>query len=166
MKTVGKYPYKQYSFIQGGDGGMEYAMCTLILGEGTFDGLIGVIAHEMAHSWFQFVLASNESKHGWMDEGFTSYLEDLGMNEIAEKKAENPYEDAYNSYFYLAKSGKEQPLSTHADRYDLNIAYSISSYSKGDSFFGAIGLLHWERKPDENAEKILCRFQIQASNAQ
>jgi hypothetical protein len=26
--TVGDYPYKQYSFIQGGDGGMEYAMCT------------------------------------------------------------------------------------------------------------------------------------------
>jgi hypothetical protein len=27
-KTVGDYPYKQYSVIQGGDGGMEYAMCT------------------------------------------------------------------------------------------------------------------------------------------
>jgi hypothetical protein len=38
-QTVGKYPYDQYSVIQGGDGGMEYAMCTLILGEGTFDGL-------------------------------------------------------------------------------------------------------------------------------
>jgi hypothetical protein len=33
-KTVGDYPYKQYSIIQGGDGGMEYAMCTLILGQG------------------------------------------------------------------------------------------------------------------------------------
>jgi uncharacterized protein YutD len=32
-KTVGDYPYKQYSVIQGGDGGMEYAMCTLILGQ-------------------------------------------------------------------------------------------------------------------------------------
>jgi hypothetical protein len=29
-KNVGNYPYKQYSFIQGGDGGMEYAMCTLM----------------------------------------------------------------------------------------------------------------------------------------
>ncbi|WP_395044585.1 M1 family metallopeptidase, partial [Flavobacterium sp.] len=63
-KIVGIYPYKQYSVIQGGDGGMEYAMCTLILGEGTFDGLQGVIAHEMAHSWFQHILASNESKYG------------------------------------------------------------------------------------------------------
>ena len=33
--------YKQYSFIQGGDGGMEYAMCTLILGNGTLQGIYG-----------------------------------------------------------------------------------------------------------------------------
>jgi hypothetical protein len=30
LQQVGDYPYKQYSVIQGGDGGMEYAMCTLI----------------------------------------------------------------------------------------------------------------------------------------
>jgi hypothetical protein len=30
-KTVGDYPYKQYSVIQGGDGGMEYAMCTYLV---------------------------------------------------------------------------------------------------------------------------------------
>ena len=29
-KTIGPYPYKQYSVVQGGDGGMEYAMLTLI----------------------------------------------------------------------------------------------------------------------------------------
>ena len=27
---VGRYPYKQYTVAQGGDGGMEYAMMTLI----------------------------------------------------------------------------------------------------------------------------------------
>ena len=32
-KNIGAYPYKQYSVIQGGDGGMEYGMCTLITGE-------------------------------------------------------------------------------------------------------------------------------------
>ncbi|MET0760090.1 MAG: M1 family aminopeptidase, partial [Flavobacterium sp.] len=133
-ETVGKYPYEQYSVIQGGDGGMEYAMCTLILGEGTFEGLLGVIAHEMAHSWFQHILASNESKHGWMDEGFTSFLEDLGLNEIAEKKAENPFTGSYNGYFSMVNSGKELPQTTHADRFDENRVYSISSYSKGEIF--------------------------------
>ena len=133
-KTVGNYPYKQYSVIQGGDGGMEYAMCTLILGQGDWDGLLGVTAHEMAHSWFQHVLASNESKHGWMDEGFTSFLEDYGLNEIAEKKVENPFSGAYKGYFWMANSGKELPQSTHADRFDENRVYSITSYSKGELF--------------------------------
>src|SRR5690606_40204381 len=31
-KTFGPYPYKQYSFIHGGDGGMEYPMATLLAG--------------------------------------------------------------------------------------------------------------------------------------
>ena len=76
---VGDYPYKQYSVIQGGDGGMEYAMCTLILGEGSFSGLFGVTAHEMAHTWFQFLLATNELKHYWK----------------AEKKKRNKTEEDY-----------------------------------------------------------------------
>ena len=33
-KNYGEYPYKQYSIIQGGDGGMEYPMCTLITARG------------------------------------------------------------------------------------------------------------------------------------
>jgi hypothetical protein len=64
-KTVGDYPYKQYSVIQGGDGGMEYAMCTLILGQGTFEGLLGGTQWRIHGS---SMCASNESKHGWMDE--------------------------------------------------------------------------------------------------
>ena len=57
-----------------GDGGMEYGMCTLITGERDFSSLVGVTAHELAHSWFHFVLATNESQHEWMDEGFTEYF--------------------------------------------------------------------------------------------
>lgn len=132
--TIGKYPYNQYSVIQGGDGGMEYAMCTLILGEGKLDGLVGVIAHEMAHAWFQGVLASNESKHPWMDEGFTTFLEDFGIYELSDKKGENPIFGSYRGYRKLVDSGKEQPLSTHGDRFDENKSYSTAAYSKGEVF--------------------------------
>jgi hypothetical protein len=153
-KTVGEYPYKQYSIIQGGDGGMEYAMCTLILGNGTYEGLLGVIGHEMAHSWFQHVLATNESKHGWMDEGFTSFLEDLGLNEIAEKKVENPFSGAYKGYFSMVNSGKELPQTTHADRFDENRVYSISSYSKGELFLTQLRYLIGK----ENLMKTLKKY--------
>ena len=140
-QIVGQYPYKQYSVIQGGDGGMEYSMCTLVLGEGKIDGFVGLIAHELGHSWFQHTLASNESKHFWMDEGFTSYIEDYVVNEIGSKKVANPFSGAYKNYISLANSGNEQPLSTHADRFDVNRSYSISAYSKGEVFMAQLEYL-------------------------
>ena len=151
---VGKYPYKQYSVIQGGDGGMEYAMCTLILGEGKLEGLIGVIAHEMGHSWFQHVLATNESKHSWMDEGFTSYIEEMALNELSDKKVENPFEGSYKAYVSLANSGKEQPLSTHADRYDENRSYGTASYVKGCLFLTQLQYLIGKENLDQTVKRF------------
>ncbi len=138
-KNIGKYPYKQYSILQGGDGGMEYAMCTLITGERSFNSLAGVTSHEMAHSWFQHVLATNEAQHEWMDEGFTSFISDLCMNEVMDQNKENPFEGAYRGYTFLANSGKEQPQSTHADRYSYNQAYGLSAYTKGSVFLAQLG---------------------------
>lgn len=157
-KIVGQYPYKQYSVIQGGDGGMEYAMCTLITGN-KYEGLVSVTAHEFGHSWFQHILASNENEHGWMDEGFTTYIEDLAMHTLMppkDKKEEqaNPFAGSYANYFYMVKTGKEQPLSTQADRFDLNMLYSISSYSKGSLFLSQLGYIIGE----ENLANTLKRY--------
>ncbi|MEM8926593.1 MAG: M1 family metallopeptidase [Bacteroidota bacterium] len=138
-KNIGAYPYQQYSVVQGGDGGMEYAMSTLITGERSFGSLVGVMVHEMAHSWFQHVLATNESKHSWMDEGFTSFISALCMNEIMAQGKDNPFQGSYKGYFALIKAGKEQPQTTHADRYDLNFAYGIAAYSKGAVFLSQLG---------------------------
>ena len=159
-KIVGQYPYKQYSVIQGGDGGMEYAMCTLVLGEGKPDGFVGLIAHEMGHSWFQHILASNESKHGWMDEGFTSFIEDLAVNELAEKKVINPFAGAYKGYYFLVNSGKEQSLSTHADRFDSNQPYSIASYSKGEIFLSQLIYLIGKDNLMKTLKRYYAEFQF------
>ena len=130
-KNVGKYPYEQYSVIQGGDGGMEYGMCTLITGERSFESLLGVTAHEIGHTWFQFLMASNESKHPWLDEGFAEYTCTLIENTILGVETSEPMKRHFNRYFELALSGIEQPMSTHADRFAYNNSYSISTYSKG-----------------------------------
>ena len=137
-ENVGQYPYKQYSVIQGGDGGMEYAMSTLITGKRSFGGLFGVTAHEMAHTWFQFLLASNESLHPWMDEGFTSYISGKASHEILKKGDGNPNTGPYRGYNYVIKNNIEEPLTTHADRYELNTAYSIASYVKGSMFLSQL----------------------------
>lgn len=153
-KHIGPYPYKQYSVIQGGDGGMEYAMSTLITGERNFGSLVGVTAHELAHSWFQFVLATNEQKHEWMDEGFTSYISALAMNEIMGEGQENPWANSYKSYEYLAKSGLEEPQTLHADRFELNFAYGASAYSKGAIFLAQLGYIIGK----DNLEKTIKRY--------
>lgn len=151
---IGAYPYDQYSVIQGGDGGMEYAMCTLITGEREFGSLVGVTAHEMAHAWFQHILATDEAQHEWMDEGFTTYISSLAMNEVMDQNKENPLEGTYRGYVSLANSGYEQPQSTHADRYEFNQAYGISAYSKGAVFLGQLGYLIGE----DNLKKTLNRY--------
>ena len=151
---IGKYPYNQYSVIQGGDGGMEYAMCTLITGERSVGSLIGVTAHEMAHTWFQFLLATNESKHEWMDEGFTEFISNRAMNEIMVQNKVNPSESSYVNYIALARSDKEQPLTTHADRYEYNTIYNIAAYSKGEVFISQLGYVIGE----ENLAKTIKRY--------
>lgn len=137
-ENVGQYPYKQYSVVQGGDGGMEYAMATLITGKRKFGSLFGVTAHEMAHTWFQFLLASNESLHPWMDEGFTSYISNKAENKILKEGKVNPHAGSYNGYNYVVNNNIEEPLSTHADRYNTNTAYGVASYSKGNIFLSQL----------------------------
>ena len=144
-KTIGPYPYKQYSIIQGGDGGMEYGMCTLITGGANFNGLVGTMRHEMGHSWFQFALATNESEHAWMDEGFTSFIATMARNAMSKEPVANPFERTYGAYYYLVKSGKQEPLSTHADRFNTNMAYSIASYVSGQMFLSQLGyVIGWD----------------------
>ncbi len=140
-ENVGQYPYKQYSFIQGGDGGMEYAMCTLITSGSNYGSLLGTASHELAHTWFQFLLASNEAKHEWMDEGFASYISSHAMNSLREEKRANPLAGSYRGYIGLATSGYEQPLTTHADRYAFNGAYGAAAYSKGAVFLAQLGYI-------------------------
>ncbi|WP_431157093.1 M1 family metallopeptidase [Winogradskyella poriferorum] len=153
-ENVGEYPYDQYSVIQGGDGGMEYAMCTLITGERNYGSLLGVTSHEMAHTWFQFLLASNEAKHEWMDEGFTSYISSLASNSLKENKSSNPVAGSYRGYIALANSGYEQPLTTHADRYAYNQVYGASAYSKGSVFLAQLGYIIGE----ENLKKTIKKY--------
>ncbi|MDB4163619.1 M1 family metallopeptidase [Flavobacteriaceae bacterium] len=153
-ENIGEYPWKQYSVIQGGDGGMEYAMSTLITGGEQYSRLLGTTSHEMAHAWFQHILANNEAKHAWMDEGFASYIDVLAENSVLGKTPQNPFKRSYESYRRLANSGVEQPQTTHSDRYNYNFAYSVSAYSKGSVFLSQLGYIVGPK----TLKKILKRY--------
>ncbi len=134
----GEYPYPQYTNLQGGDGGMEYPMGTLITGGRSLGSLVGVMVHEMYHSWFQNVLATNESLLEWMDEGFTSYASAETMNHLFNQNSDFPYAGSYRGYYSLVESGMEEPMTTHADHYETNFAYGRAAYSKGAVFLGQL----------------------------
>ena len=72
-QLVGDYPYQQYSVIKVVMAHGIRHVCSNT-GKRSFNSLVGVTIHEVAHSWFQFVLATNESKYSWFDEGFMEYI--------------------------------------------------------------------------------------------
>lgn len=146
--TFGRYAYPSYTFIQGGDGGMEYGMCTLILGEHRgLERLVGLMVHEGAHSWFQQMLASNESTQPWIDEGFTSYAESLVMHQLFPPASPepNPFIQSINSYINFTKTGKEEPAVWLADHHYDGRAYSVASYTKGELFLVQLGYIMGEQ---------------------
>ena len=92
--SVGEYPYNIVQAVQGPEsfgGGMEYPTITVISPANNGKDLDLTIAHEIGHNWFYSILASNERKNPWMDEGINSY-----------------YENSYNTSKYGEGSKKEQ----------------------------------------------------------
>lgn len=146
--NIGPYPWEQYSVIQGGDGGMEYAMCTMITGERPYSSLLGVTAHELAHAWFQHILANNEAKHPWMDEGFTEYITSLSEEYVSGSFSDFPHKSSYDRYFMINNFQKgnpdieiDQPQTIHSDRWNFNFSYGANAYSKGSVFLSQLGYI-------------------------
>lgn len=137
-ENFGAYPYPTYSFIQGGDGGMEYGMCTMIMGNAkSLEGLADLMFHEASHSWFQHILASNESMRAWMDEGFTSYTEHLMMAKIFPdyvKNYPNPHYNSVEFYTEFIKTRQEEVMGIFSDHFLTNNGYSVAAYIKGELF--------------------------------
>jgi len=171
-KYFGQYPYKQFSVIQGGDGGMEYPMSTLITGNR--GSLLGVTIHESMHDWYHGVLGSNEALHPWMDEGFTSYASSRISQHIsmATKGESAPVptietigsRSGQGSYLRSAASGNEEAMSTHSDHYDLNGIYSAAAYGKGAVWMSQMGYVIGEEARDRGLLEYFNRWKFKHPN--
>lgn len=148
-ENYGKYPYEDYSIIQGGDGGMEYPMATLIVGGGSFRGLVSVTVHEAIHSWYQGVMAFNESKYPWMDEGFTTYCQYMIMDSLFHENRVNPLARAYTAYQMLVEADLQEPMTTHGDHYDKNRTYGVSTYLKGAIYLHQLSYIIGQKSFDQ-----------------
>lgn len=170
-KNFGKYPYKQFSIIEGGNGPMEYAMATLVT-----DTNLEFLFHELMHSWYQGVLANDEQEYSWMDEGFAQWAGEevyyyyiknilkqklpeysqIGTKDTFDRKQYpllNIHHTRYSAYLQRAINAKSEPMSTWTDHY-VQRDNNTDAYSKGLIFLEQLGYIAGNKVRD----KILLEY--------
>jgi hypothetical protein len=86
-----EYPYPNATVVAGITGGMEYPGIVFCGYKAKKKSLWDVNDHEFGHTWFPMIVGSNERLHGWMDEGFNTFINtlttaDFNSGEYAPKK--------------------------------------------------------------------------------
>ncbi len=141
MRTYGRlafeYPYPQASNVNGSVGGMEYPMIAFCGGRpgpnGTYTknqeyALASVTIHEVGHNWFPMIVASDERKWTWMDEGLNSFLEYYGSLDYDRNwPAQRMRGPAPNIVNYM-KDTDQVPLMTESDY--IHRQFGNNGYSK------------------------------------
>lgn len=139
IKTYSKftipYPYPVAQSIEASNG-MEYPMICFNFGrtekdgtysEGTRNGMIGVIIHEVGHNFFPMIINSDERQWSWMDEGlntFVEYLaEELWDNKFPSRRGPAAF---ITDYMKLPKDQLE-PIMTNSENI---VQFGPNAYSK------------------------------------
>lgn len=129
------YPYPVAQSVEAANG-MEYPMICFNFGrtekdgtysEGTKNGMIGVIIHEVGHNFFPMIINSDERQWAWMDEGLNTFTEYL-----TEEKWDNKFPSKRGpawtivDYMKLPKDQLE-PIMSNSENI---IQYGPNAYSK------------------------------------
>lgn len=126
----GVYPYPQFSFIQAGEGYMEYPMCTML--ESGRSDFFNTACHEFMHNYFYGIFGTDENLFHWMDEGITCYAEERISN--VNQVPNNPARGAISNYRWISSSYNEEPISTAANHFESDYPYYNAAYFKGQLF--------------------------------
>jgi Peptidase family M1 domain len=93
----------------------------------------GLIVHELGHNYVMGILANNEWKEGWLDEGFTSFQTTLFFE--SQRPGANGFLGDESFVTGLDLDGRSEPTSLVSEAYrDFN-SYNISIYTRGEVFF-------------------------------
>ena len=100
-KWLFPYEFSQGTIADGPETGMEYPMII-------FNGSsLGVTSHEFAHQWFPMMVGSNETRYGFMDEGFVGYVTSFATATISNTPRTAPNGASYRR---IAGSEIEAPM--------------------------------------------------------
>jgi len=122
------YPYPKSNSFQG-FADMEYPM--MMNDSHTSDLVFAELVqdHEQAHTYFPFYMGTNESRYGFMDEGWATTLEYLiGISERGQKSAEDFYKQFRVTRWIHGPHAKEQPIIT--PNTDLTFGAGNNEYGK------------------------------------
>ena len=104
------------------NGGTEFPM--LLMDGSASEGLI---IHEAGHQYLHGMLANNEWKEGWLDEGFQSFVDDWAAEE---RGAVDVWEPSLRNVRALAAAGRSQPIGTPGAEFTDPTVYSLMTYTK------------------------------------
>lgn len=126
-KLWAPYAFPQLTLQDGPSAGMEYPM--------VINSNQGAADHETAHQWWPMMLGTNETRYGWMDEGFNQYMNILSAADNQGK----PYnlDGLGQSYGRMSGSENEAPLMWSAN--DAGSGYSFQTYSKTPLMLSMLG---------------------------
>ena len=136
LKTYGEmafeYPYPKASNVNGPAGGMEYPMLAFCgarpqpaaddaspeeIAQGYSNGvkyaLMMVTIHEVGHNWFPMIVASDERKWTWLDEGLNTFLQHYALVEM-DPEYPNWWGSPANVRDYM-RDTDQVPIMTHSD---------------------------------------------------
>lgn len=129
------FPYPVAQSVEASNG-MEYPMICFNFGrtekdgtysEGTKNGMIGVIIHEVGHNFFPMIINSDERQWTWMDEGLNTFVEYL-TEELWDNKYPSRRGPAWTIVDYM-KLPKDQlePIMTNSENI---VGFGPNAYSK------------------------------------
>ena len=127
-RVFGPYPYPQLTVLQRLEsGGTEFPM--LVMNGSASEGLI---FHEVAHQYVHAILANNEWREAWLDEGFAVFL---GSWRREERAGPEVWEAPLARAARLEQLGLAEPVSTEAKDFSSFEMYGAMSYSKAALIF-------------------------------
>ncbi|WP_026970163.1 M1 family metallopeptidase [Algoriphagus terrigena] len=126
-KLWAPYPFPQLTLQDGPSAGMEYPM--------VINSNQGAADHETAHQWWPMMLGTNETRYGWMDEGFNQYMNILSG---ADSKGVPAKLDGLGQmYGRISGSEDEAPLMWSAN--DAGTGYGFQTYQKTPLMLSMLG---------------------------
>jgi len=170
---VGVYPYQEMTVVESVSrgSGMEYPMITILDMSGEEQQVDHLIAHEIGHNWFYGLLASNERRYAWIDEGLTSYFD---HKYDAQYYDEANYDKSISAFFrktdpkvsvlkksiiHLERLGLSAPIDQDAELFDP-VNYISMNYEKAAWIFEYLAAYMGEEVFEEAVKKLFDQWQF------